>query len=1375
MSIWCWNCQGAGSTETVQKIREVRRLHFPDFMFLMETKQKYAYVSGLQKSLGYDKLFTVEPNGLSGGLAVMWKDSYNVEILSSDKRIIDMKISSGPLDFFLSCIYGDPVRARRQVVWDRLVDIGLVRDTAWVLAGDFNEIMSNEEKLGGEERSESTFWGFRSMAQNCKLKEIRSSGNIFSWAGKRESGWIQCRLDRGFGNDEWFNMFPRSHLQYSDMWASDHRPFLIRFAHESEDHYKRRFYFDKRMADEEGFEDLIKQSWCGAEEDDSCTVARIARCRQDIAKWKRHTSFNSKDKITRLKLDLEFEVSKLHANFHSMKLLRQQLATAYLDEERYWRQKCREEWLKAGDRNTRYFHNCVKGKKIQNRILMLLDELGGEHFSEGAKGYIAVEYFRDLFMSTNPFDLESLFEGFQSRVTQEMNTTLTAMVTADEIKQAAFSVKGSSAPGEDGLTGVFYQRFWHIVGPALVKEIQLFFSTSTIPDGWNHTQLSLIPKVTKPSRMQDLRPISLCSVQYKIISKILCNRLKIYLPELISETQGAFVSGRLISDNILIAHEMVHGLRTNSRVDKSFMAIKTDMSKAYDRVEWSFLEILLEKMGFDRIWIHWIMGCVSSVSYSVLLNGNSHGFIKPERGIRQGDPLSPFLFILCAEALVNCLNHSEANGRINGIRLAATGPSVHHLLFADDSLLMCRASVEDALEISRCLKLYGDASGQMINQQKSSIIFGSNVPEEIKMEVKVALGIDTEGGEGSYLGLPECFSGSKRKLLSFLREKLHGRLNGWFSKALSQGGKEILLKSICLALPIYAMICFKLPKDTCERMTSAMIQFWWSSGNNKSKIAWVAWQKLCKSKEVGGLGFHDLEKFNQALLGKQAWRLWSSPNSLLAQILKHRYHKNCNFLDSSVGTRPSYAWRSILHGRELLAKGLLRSIGSGENTLVWQENWLLDDLPRVPNYRQEAPVDLTLKVSDLIDVHSGQWIVPRVRETFSPDDVRLVLNTKINPSRHDNTIWCFTKSGQYSSKSGYKLLVDLQEMNSPFPALPPIEKQLWSDLWRTKTSPKLRHFLWRALSGALAVKERLRTRGIHLDTTCVSCGSASESICHVLFQCRFAQEVWSLSGIPPPTAGYSQTSMFLNLFHLLKCSRNPSLPLGVRLAFPWVLWHIWKARNGFIFEHVRMEPSLVLSRAMEEAGMWLTVNSCVESTATPAVAPTIETPKRTWSKPPRGLLKCNVGTSWQPSNLGSGASWIVRDEIGNPVIHSRRAFSGVLSELEASLRSLAWSIMALSDLHLDKVIIEFSCVMMAEALLNPTKFPEVQYLIQETLQSLHRFSTYTLNHVEPEKNRVAKLIAVSVTKDQRYQSYVAQGGPAWLAHTIQREALPHDL
>lgn len=229
---------------------------------------------------------------------------------------------------------------------------------------------------------------------------------------------------------------------------------------------------------------------------------------------------------------------------------------------------------------------------------MLLDDNNQEHFSEGSKGNLAVEFFRDLFTSSNPFDLETLFQGFSSRVTPEMNAGLIAPVTPDEIKAAAFCVKGSSAPGEDGLTGIFYQKFWHIVGPSLTEEISRFFHMSILPERWNHTQLSLLPKIPKPERVRDMRPISLCSVQYKIISKILCNRLKPILPDIISETQGAFVSGRLISDNIIIAHEMVHGLRTNENIAAECMAIKTDMSKAYDRVEWNFLEVLMEKMGY---------------------------------------------------------------------------------------------------------------------------------------------------------------------------------------------------------------------------------------------------------------------------------------------------------------------------------------------------------------------------------------------------------------------------------------------------------------------------------------------------------------------------------------------------------------------------------------------------------------------------------------------------------------------------------------------------------------------------------------------------------------------------------------------------------
>lgn len=294
MSILSWNCQGASGNDTDRHLRALRRKYFPDLLFLMETKQKFEYISGLRKRLGYDHVITVEPVGLSGGLAVMWKDSYQVVVLSSDKRIIDLKVTCGASSFFLSCVYGDPVMARRQEVWDRLTALGLLRDEAWLLAGDFNELLSNEEKSGGAVRSESSFWDFRNMVQNCKLREIRYTGNCLSWTGVRENVWVQCRLDRSFGNNEWFSLFPRSSMEYLELWASDHRPIRICFALENTNHSKRRFFLDKRMLSREGFEDLVRSSWEGNAGDGNCTMDRIRRCRRSIMNWKRNADLNSR-------------------------------------------------------------------------------------------------------------------------------------------------------------------------------------------------------------------------------------------------------------------------------------------------------------------------------------------------------------------------------------------------------------------------------------------------------------------------------------------------------------------------------------------------------------------------------------------------------------------------------------------------------------------------------------------------------------------------------------------------------------------------------------------------------------------------------------------------------------------------------------------------------------------------------------------------------------------------------------------------------------------------------------------------------------------------------------------------------------------------
>jgi len=185
--------------------------------------------------------------------------------------------------------------------------------------------------------------------------------------------------------------------------------------------------------------------------------------------------------------------------------------------------------------------------------------------------------------------------------------------------------------------------------------------------------------------------------------------------------------------------------------------------------------------------------------------------------------------VLCTEALSHILNQAESFGKISRIRFNDAGPAVNHLLFADDTLIICNSTKEECSQIMHCLSQYGHISGQMINVEKSSVTFGNKVEIEIRNWIKQRSGIQVEGGLGKYLGLPECFSGSKQKLLGFLEEKLNSRLSGWYAKTLSQGGKEVLLKSIAMAFPVYTMSCFKIPKVLCSKLTSVMMDYWWNT------------------------------------------------------------------------------------------------------------------------------------------------------------------------------------------------------------------------------------------------------------------------------------------------------------------------------------------------------------------------------------------------------------------------------------------------------------------------------------------------------------------------------------------------------------------
>ena len=625
---------------------------------------------------------------------------------------------------------------------------------------------------------------------------------------------------------------------------------------------------------------------------------------------------------------------------------------------------------------------------------------------------------------------------------------------------------------------------------------------------------------------------------YKVVSKLMAKRLKKVLPNVVSETQAAFVEGRLISDNILVAHELLHALSSDNNCALEFIAIKTDISKAYDRVEWSFLEKAMEAMGFSEEWRRLIMCCVSSVRYKVMINGSPFGQITPTRGLRQGDPLSPYLFVMCTEVLVQMLKRAEQMKKISGLRVARRAPLVSHLLFADDSMFYCKGSEEELNQVSQILPNYSMASGQRINHQKSNIYFGKHIPSCRREEIKQKMGIDSTGGEGFYLGLPEAFGGSKVSILSYLKEKLSQRVHGWQTKFLSPGGKEILLKAVAMALPTYTMACFLLPKTIIKQIMAMMSEFWWRNGQETRGMHWKSWESLCRPKASGGLGFKDLEAYNLALLGKQLWRMIKNPRSLMCRVFKSRYFRNTDPLNASLGSRPSYAWRSIHAAHKLIQHGARVVIGNGRDTKIWQERWIgaapatmIKSVRRSEGNERISLAD-DMRVSALIRVNGKEWNLDLIERLFTTEVQEQIL--KIRPAGNysrDTYSWEFTKTGHYTVKSGYWVQTNIVAPDKEVQeVIQPRLDGIYQQIWGLETSPKIKHFLWKCLSNALPVMENMAYRHIAKDKSCSRCGGEAESVNHLLFHCPYARLIWAVANVHIPPAGRWSDSFYANLY-----------------------------------------------------------------------------------------------------------------------------------------------------------------------------------------------------------------------------------------------------
>ncbi|PRQ37815.1 putative RNA-directed DNA polymerase [Rosa chinensis] len=726
------------------------------------------------------------------------------------------------------------------------------------------------------------------------------------------------------------------------------------------------------------------------------------------------------------------------------------------------------------------------------------------------------------------------------------------------------------------------------------------------------------------------------------------------------------------------------------------------------------------------------MSSVSSTSFQVCLNGELSNEFKASRGIRQGDPLSPYLFVLCMEKLSHLIKSAVEDGLWKPVRASGSSPLISHLFFADDLILFAEASCDQARILKRCLDLFCDISGQEVNFSKSVLFCSPNTRKSLARNISQICGSVLTTNLGKYLGVPLIHTKITKQTYAAVVDKVQGRLAGWKGKLLNLAGRLTLIQSVSAAIPNYTMQTVRIPMSICDSLDKLNRDFLWGDYDGKKKTHLVSWELVCRPKEFGGLGIKCTKDMNQAMLAKIGWRMFQGDKGLWSDVLHHKYVKQVDFLHPqySCPTRCSSTWRGVIFGSKLLHKGLSWRIGDGSSVNFWTDTWF-HGKPLTLTFAPSSIPNFHAKVKDFWNEHG--WNMDLLRSVLPDDLISQIVKIPAGYSGcgSDKLIWGATSTGKFSVKSAYLTL--LQDENyTPFN---------WAFIWKMAIPPKLKSFFWLICHGKLLTNVERVKRRMSSDPSCPLCHNAPETIMHLLRDCSHASSIWNKIICLDTITRAMHLDWMSWLAANIRCQRTCYGELNWCVVFVFACWYIWKWRNKIIFDeefHYPINPSNLIIDATKEWSSTTSKNLFLGQKATIMLH---------WTMPPLNWCKLNIdGARERSGKIGAGG--VLRDSSGS-WISGFTANLGCGSVIQAEAWGLLLGLRMSVTAHCQNIIIESDSDILVTLVnqevdeLHPLKsiINSCQYLMQ-------KFVSCEVKHVFREINMVADMLSkCSLTED----------------------------